>query len=71
MRQQDNRMTSLGLLIVALAGAAPFVSAALDAIADMLRDPDWGVGMLEDIGDIVRASGRDIEGDGRPTWDRH
>ena len=48
MRQQDNRMTSLGLLIVALAGAAPLVPAALDAIAaepvpvqsaQPLRDP--------------------------------
>jgi len=34
---------------------------ALDRIAEMLRDPDWGVGMLEDIADIVRETGREIE----------
>jgi hypothetical protein len=46
---------------------------ALDAIQHMLRDPEWGVGMLEDIADLVRATGRDVEnlpGD-VPTWDRH
>jgi hypothetical protein len=45
--------------------------AALDAIAVILRDPDWAPGMLEDIGEIVAGTGRDIEGDGEPTWDRH
>lgn len=44
---------------------------ALDRIAYMLRDPDWGVGMLEDIAELVVATGRDVEGDGEPTWDRH
>ena len=44
---------------------------ALDAIARMLRDPEWGAGMLEDIADIVAATGRDLDGDGSPTWDRH
>lgn len=44
---------------------------ALDAIAQILRDPDWGVGMLEDISAIVAGTGRDVTGDGEPTWDRH
>lgn len=35
---------------------------ALDAIADMLRDPEWGVGMLEDIAEITGATGRSIQG---------
>ena len=46
---------------------------ALDQIAEMLRDPEWGVGMLEDIALIVSNTGR-IKGnypDDRPTWDRH
>jgi hypothetical protein len=48
-------------------------AAALNGIAEMLRDPDWGAGMLEDIGELVTATGRSIEDypDGRPTWDRH
>jgi hypothetical protein len=37
-------------------------AAALDALADMLRDPEWGVGMLEDIADLVTATGRSIQG---------
>lgn len=47
--------------------------AALDAITEMLRDPEWGVGMLEDIADLVRETGRSIADypDGRSTWGRH
>lgn len=45
---------------------------ALDYIAEMLRDPDWGVGMLEDIARIVTATGRNLDNpDEVPTWDRH
>lgn len=45
---------------------------AVDLIADMLLDPDWGVGMLEDIEIIVAATGRDRGNPfGVPTWDRH
>jgi hypothetical protein len=44
---------------------------ALDAIAEILRDPDWAAGMLEDIAAIVGDTGRDVGGDGTPTWDRH
>jgi hypothetical protein len=44
---------------------------ALDAITVILRDPDWAVGMLEDIAALVSATGRDLTGDGTPTWDRH
>ena len=46
-------------------------AAGLDQIADILRDPEWGVGMLEDIAAIVDETGRDTEGDGRSTWHRH
>jgi hypothetical protein len=52
-------------------------AAALDEIAYMLRDPAWGVGMLEDIAEIVKATGRDLseiigeDGEAVPTWDRH
>ena len=47
--------------------------AALDRIQHMLRDPEWGVGMLEDIADIIRGTGREVENlpDDEPTWDRH
>lgn len=51
--------------------------AALDRIAYMLRDPDWGVGMLEDIAQIVSETGRDLneeyddDGEVMRTWDRH
>ena len=31
---------------------------ALDSIAHMLEDPEWGVGMLEDIDQWVTATGR-------------
>ena len=34
-------------------------AAALDLIAHWLRDPDWGVGMLEDIAAVVSTTGRD------------
>jgi len=46
---------------------------AIETIAEMLRDPEWGVGMLEDIADIVRSTGRSVEDypDGRQTWGRH
>jgi hypothetical protein len=46
---------------------------ALDVIAEMLRDPSWGAGMLEDIADLVRGTGRSVENypDNRATWGRH
>lgn len=45
---------------------------ALDAIAHMLRHPEWAVGMLEDIAELVAETGRDLAGDHEtPTWDRH
>lgn len=47
-------------------------SDALDRIAQWLRDPDWGVGMLEDIAEVVARTGRDLSNDsGEPTWERH
>lgn len=48
-------------------------TAAMDAIAEMLRDPEWGVGMLEDIDGIVRRTGRSTDNypDERQTWERH
>ncbi|SRR6266851_433586 len=52
---------------------------ALNAIAWILTDPEWGAGMLEDIAALVRGTGRpveDIPGPDDPdeflaTWDRH
>ena len=44
---------------------------ALDQIAQWLRDPEWGVGMLEDIALTVEQTGRDCEGDESSTWERH
>ena len=55
-------------------------TAALNAIQWMLRDPDWGVGMLEDIAELVRRTGRDVANlpdpddpaaEGLATWARH
>lgn len=47
--------------------------AALDLIQEWLRDPEWGVGMLEDIAETVARTGRSTESypDDRPTWSRH
>lgn len=45
---------------------------AVDTVAEMLRDPDWGVGMLEDIADVCTRAGRDLSNPNEePTWDRH
>jgi hypothetical protein len=48
-------------------------SDVLDQIQEMLRDPEWGAGMLEDIRALVERTGRSCENypDGRPTWARH
>lgn len=48
-------------------------AAALDRIAEILRDPQWGTGMLEDIAEIVSSAGRITENypGNRPTWGRH
>lgn len=44
----------------------------LDAIAHILRDPDWAPGMLEDIAELVAGTGRDLSNPREvPTWDRH
>lgn len=49
--------------------ATPTDEAALDRINLILSDPEWGVGMLEDIHDIVRSTGREeVEG---AEWSRH
>lgn len=37
-------------------------AAALDHIAHMLRDPEWGMGMLEDVAAWVAATGRTLDG---------
>lgn len=46
---------------------------ALDLIAEMLRDPEWAPGMLEDAAVWVTATGRTTTNydDERDTWDRH
>jgi hypothetical protein len=48
-------------------------AAALNLIQEWLRDPEWGVGMLEDIACVVKQTGRTTENypDDRPTWNRH
>jgi hypothetical protein len=48
-------------------------ASALDRIAGILRDPEWGVGMLEDIGEIVTGTGRSIASlpGNEPAWGRH
>lgn len=52
----------------------------LDQIQWMLRDPEWGVGMLEDIADLLRRNGRSVDSlpdpedphaEGLATWARH
>jgi len=40
--------------------AARVDSPALDRINRIISAPTWSVGMLEDICDIVRATGRDV-----------
>ena len=35
---------------------------ALDAIAHMLRDPEWGVGMLEDIAPVCDRHRAELRG---------
>jgi hypothetical protein len=46
---------------------------ALDQVALILCDQAWGVGMLEDIAELVRATRRRVADhpDRRPTWQRH
>ncbi|SOD72868.1 hypothetical protein SAMN05892883_2191 [Jatrophihabitans sp. GAS493] len=46
-------------------------SAAIDRIAHWLCDPEWGLGMLEDIADVITSTGRDLTGAHEPTWARH
>lgn len=52
-------------------------AAALDSIARMLQHPDWGVGMLEDIDEIITSTGRSTatrygaDGEAIGTWGRH
>ena len=41
-----------------LRGAPLNDNQALDQIMEILRDPAWGVGMLEDIRELVDRSGR-------------
>ena len=46
--------------------------ATLDTIAVMLANPEWGVGMLEDIANLVRQTGRSMANPTEiSTWDRH
>ena len=69
----DGYLTAGGSLPSAWRDAPGSDARALDVIAEWLRDPERGLGMLEDIADVIRASGRSVEDypDGRPTWDRH
>jgi len=47
--------------------ARDLVAGAL-RLSFMLSEPDWGVGMLEDIAEIV---GKMPNPAGEPRWDRH
>jgi hypothetical protein len=51
--------------------AAELDRRALDAIALILQDPQYSPAMLEDIAGLVRGTGRDLTGNGTPTWGRH
>jgi hypothetical protein len=47
-------------------------SEALDAITRIFRDPQWGVGMLEDIAETVASTGRNLESPNEDsTCERH
>lgn len=48
-------------------------AAALGQIQHILRDPEWGAGMLEDIAEILQRTGRGTDNlpDDEPTWNRH
>jgi hypothetical protein len=69
MAKEDRR--NAGLQAPARQRRAATDAAALDHIATILRDPEWGLGMLEDIADLVTETGRDVAGNGESTWDRH
>lgn len=61
----------------ALWPAADEDAKALDEIQYMLRHPEWGSGMLEDISQIIERTGRptdtEYDDEGLPisTWDHH
>lgn len=44
---------------------------ALDRIAEVLRDPDWAPGMLEDIAELITHTGRSIGNQPDVRWTRH
>ena len=47
-------------------------TAGMAAIAHLLRNPVYGVGMLEDIARIVEDCGYDLTNvNGRRTWEQH
>ena len=69
-RTEDARNATNGVSQV-LARASDDAT-ALDAIAHILRDPDWGVGILEDVAAIVHDTGRSLDNPtGEATWMRH
>ena len=49
----------------------PDVPQATAGDVSLVRGVRQWLGMLEDIAELVTASGRSVEGDGTPTWDRH
>jgi hypothetical protein len=53
--------------IVALADALS-EAGPLQRIADILAEPNWSVGMLEDIAEIVNAAGIEPRGDRQPYY---
>ncbi|MCL4423103.1 MAG: hypothetical protein M1115_08065 [Actinobacteria bacterium] len=74
----DDANSLLALMRAAIAGSKRAAAgsdkdgAALDQIAHILCDPEWGVGMLEDIAHILTQSGRSLENrSSERTWERH
>jgi hypothetical protein len=71
-RKEDARNEPNAAALTTLLDQATDDAVVLDAIAHMLRDPDWGVGMLEDIAGLVADTGRSLDSPSEePTWDRH
>jgi hypothetical protein len=69
---EDARNEAAAAALVTLVDRASDDAVALDAIAHILRDPEWGVGMLEDIAAIVGDTERSLDNpSGEPTWMRH
>lgn len=71
-RKEDTRNEATAAAVTGLLDRASDDAVTLDAIAHILRDPEWGVGMLEDIAALVGDAGRSLDNPrDEPTWMRH